>query len=138
MAYAVSINTLVGSKRALYLKIVTIGLIAYSLTLLIGVIFELYFLITYEYFLVFFLPYFLSFFIMNIKGCQMNKNNLDQGLITIWVLMLLVNVAYFAYLFSGLGESLYENNQIWFSANDVLHLGLIYWMYEIYRVIKRV
>jgi len=138
MAYAVSINTLVGSKRTLYLKIVTIGLIIYSLSLLIGVIFELYFLITYEYFLMFFLPYFLSFFIMNIKGYQMKRNRLDRSLIMVWLIMLLVNILYFIYLFSGLGESLYENQQIWFSANDVLYLGLIYWMYDIYRVIRRV
>lgn len=138
MAYAVSINTLAGSKRTVYLKIVTVGLIIYSLSLLVGVIFEIYFFITYEYFLLFFLPYFLSFFIMNIKGYQKNKNILDRGLIIVWLLMLVVNILYFVYLFSGIGESLYEHQQIWFSANDVLHLGLIYWMYDIYRVIKRV
>ena len=135
MAYAVAEKTLKERSKDLYLKIVTIGLVIYSLTLVIGTIVEIRFLITYEYFLIFFMPYFVSFLMMNIKGYKHHKNDLDKGLIIVWLLMLVVNVVYFAYFFSGIPEGLYENYGVWFSANDVLHIGLIGWMGYIYWVI---
>lgn len=138
MAYAVSIEALNETTRKLYLKVATIGLVLYSLSLLFGVIVEIKFLITYEYFLLFFLPYFISFFMMNLKGYKKSKNKLDRGLIIVWLSMLLINVIYFIYFFSGLPEYLYETYAFFFSANDILHLGLIGWMVYIFMVIRKV
>ncbi len=137
MAYAVSIKTLQVKERMLYSKITIIGFFIYSLVLLLGVLLGIRFLVTYEMFLVFFLPYFISFFVLNLKGYKKDKNDLDKGQVIIWLLMLLINILYFAYYYSGIAEVLYENNNIWFSANDVLHIGLIGWMYYIYNVIKK-
>ncbi|XMB72990.1 hypothetical protein RJI07_03530 [Mycoplasmatota bacterium WC30] len=136
MSFGVSIKTLKNSSLKLYNRITSIGFLTYTLSLVLGVLLELKFLISYEWFLVFFLPYFLSFFILNIKGYKKDKNSLDKGLIIVWLIMLVVNLAYFVYLFSGLGELLYENYNIWFSANDVLHIGLIGWMYYIYKIVS--
>lgn len=138
MAYAVSVKTLHGDDKIFYRNLSLIGLFVYSATLLLGVTAEIYFLITYEYFLIFFVLYFLSFFILNVKRYRRHANAMDRGLIIVWLMMLGINIVYFAYFFSGLPEALYENAHIWFSANDVLHIGLIGWMFYIYRVIKKV
>lgn len=137
MAYAVSMKSLNDVHLELYKKIVSIGFIVYSISLLTGTIFEIQLLITYEWFLLFFLPYFISFMIINVKSNKIRNNRLDKGLINVWLIMLLVNVLYFGYFYSGIGSSLYDNYNIWFSANDILHVGLIPWMYYIYIVIKR-
>ncbi len=136
MGYAVAKKSILEDKLNLYIKIIVIGFIIYVITLVTGVIFEIHLLITYEWFLVFFLPYFVSFMVINIKSNNRTRNDTDKGLINVWLIMLLVNILYFVYFYSGLGEFLFENHSIWFSANDVLHVGLIPWMYYIYKVVK--
>lgn len=114
------------SKRwlAIYSKI---ALVVYTFLLLIGSIFEVYLLISYELFTVFFMPIFLVLFIINIKNYRKDKRNIDKSFIILWILFLIVNVAYYAYYLPGFTSTLYENTNIWFSANDVLHVGLIIW-----------
>ncbi|MCF7931510.1 MAG: hypothetical protein K9L02_08385 [Acholeplasmataceae bacterium] len=138
MAYAVSVKALHGDDKKFYRNLSVIGLLTYSATLLLGVAAEIYFLITYEYFLIFFVLYFISFFVLNIKRYKRHANDLDKGLIIVWLMMLAINVVYFIYFYSGIPEGLYENYQIWFSANDILHVGLIGWMIYIYYVIEKV
>lgn len=136
MGYAVSLKGLDSYKRDIYLRVISIGFIVYTITLVAGVLFNLKLLITYEWFLIFFLPYFISFFIMNIRSNSQNPSILNRRLINIWLIMLLVNIIYFGYLFSGIPELIYDRYNIWFSANDVLHVGLVPWMYYIYITIK--
>lgn len=42
---------------------------------------------------------------------------------------------YYGYLLSGIPEGLWAKG-VWFSANDVLHLGLIAWMVYIYAAVR--
>ncbi len=137
MAYAVSIKSLDIKYLKIYNKITSIGFVVYSLSLLTGVIFEVKLLVTYEWFLVFFLIYFVSFMVINVSKNRSQQNRLDKGLMNVWISMLVINILYFVYYYSGIGEFLYNNYNMWFSANDVLHVGLIPWMYYIYRVVKQ-
>jgi hypothetical protein len=50
-----------------------------------------------------------------------------------WLLFLGVNIAYFAWLFAGISDPLYQNYNIWLNANDILHIFLILWMGWQYR-----
>jgi hypothetical protein len=136
MAYAVAIKSLSKKYLDTYLVIVYIGFIFYTMSLVLGTIFEIKLWITYEWFLLFFLLYFVSFFVINFKNNKKTPNTFDKKLIFVWMLMLMINVVYFIYFYSGIPEILYDNYNIWFSANDVLHVGLIYWMYYIYKTIK--
>lgn len=136
MAYAVAKKSLNSKYIDTYLTIIVIGFIFYTLSLVFGTIFEIKLWITYEWFLIFFLLYFVSFFVINFKNNKKEPNTLDKKLVFVWMLMLMINVAYFIYFYSGIPEILYNDYQIWFSANDVLHIGLIYWMYYIYKTIK--
>lgn len=137
MGYAVSIKSLNRKHYSKYNRIISIGFIAYSFSLVLGVLLEIRLLVTYEWFLIFFLPYFISFMIINTNNNRVSKNKLDTGLMKVWILMLIVNTLYFAYYYSGIGETLYSKYNIWFSANDVLHVGLIPWMIYIYFIIKK-
>ncbi|MBN2604378.1 MAG: hypothetical protein JXR62_00985 [Bacilli bacterium] len=137
MAFAVSIQSLNKKYLHKYNQIAIIGFVLYTVSLISGIFFEIKLLITYEWFLIFFLPYFISFMSINVGSNHQLKNPLDRGLILVWVFMLLINIAYFIYFLGGIGELIYENYGIWFSANDVLHIGLIGWMYYIYKVVKR-
>lgn len=137
MAYSVSIKSLHHNYLKIYNKIAFIGFLLYTISLLSGVILEIQLFITYEWFLIFFLPYFISFMIINVISNKNQRNTLDKGLINVWILMLLINIGYFIYFLGGLGEFFYETYHVWFSANDVLHVGLIGWMFYIYYVVKK-
>lgn len=112
------------SWLAIYSKV---ALAIYTLLLLIGSIFEIYILISYELFTVFFMPIFLVLFVINIKNYKKTHKSIDKSFIVLWILFLIVNLSYYIYYLPGFTESLYSNTGIWFSANDVLHIGLIIW-----------
>lgn len=104
-----------------------IALIIYTALLLIGSIFNVYVLISYELFTVFFMPVFLVLFVINIRNHLKNKQEIDKDFIKLWIIFLLVNLSYYIYYIPGFTDRLYESTTIWFSANDVLHVGLIIW-----------
>ncbi len=104
-----------------------IALVLYTVILLLGAVLNNQMMISYELFTVFFMPLFLVFFIINIRNYKTNKNSLDYSFIILWILFLIVNLAYYIYYFLGITSNLYTSTGIWFSANDVLHVGLILW-----------
>ena len=53
---------------------------------------------------------------------------MNLSLLKGWLLFIGVGVAYGTYLSSGLTQQLWET-RIWFTENDVLHLGMIGWVY---------
>jgi len=104
-----------------------IAIIIYTIILLLGSFLENQIMISYELFTVFFMPLFLVFFVINVINYKDRKNNLDRRFIVLWLFFLVVNVAYYVYYFLNITSTLYSSTGIWFSANDVLHVGLILW-----------
>jgi len=138
MAVVIAKSVLPDNKRKpLYIYGALIFII-YTLLLLSGTMGSIKFLISYELFTLFFMPPFLIFFIINVIYYKKQKDDLNKTLIITWVLFLAVNLSYYVYLFSGLTDSLYKNFGIWFSANDVLHVTLIFWMLFIQLKLKKV
>lgn len=116
-----------------------VALINYTLLLLSGSIFNIYILITYELFTLFFMPIFLVLFIINIRNYKNTKEPIDKSFIILWLLFLIVNISYYVYYLPSLGTTLYEKTSIWFSANDVLHVGLILWfIYFNYKLVPKI
>lgn len=114
-----------------------IALVVYTVLLIIGSIFEIYLFISYELFTVFFMPLFIVLFIINIKNYRQKKLEIDRRFIFLWILFLVVNISYYLYYIPGFTSSLYENTSFWFSANDVLHIGLIIWfVFFNFRIVK--
>lgn len=115
------------SKRILLEGYSKLAIVIYTLILSVGSIISNQIMISYEVFTVFFMPLFLVFFIINIINYKEEKDDLNKSFILLWLLFLVVNISYYAYYIPGLTEILYTNSGIWFSANDVLHVGLILW-----------
>jgi hypothetical protein len=72
-------------------------------------------------------PGIIAFFIINGWRYSKYKLRLDLTLLVTWIWLGVTIAAYFLYLISGNAESLWARG-FWFSANDVLHIGLIIWM----------
>jgi hypothetical protein len=133
--YVVSVKLLVvaigyscGSKRIRKIPnnyaLIT-GLI-YLIILIIGVSTPNQFLISFELMVLFLVPSYFLMFLLNLSNYRKNHQLLDLNLIKAWVGMLLLTIAYFAFLLSGISTWLWTQG-IWFNANDVLHILLITW-----------
>jgi hypothetical protein len=63
---------------------------------------------------------------------------MDLVLLGSWILLVVSNLFYFAYLIFGFTQKLWEKG-VWFSENDVLHILMIIWvLYSGIIVAKRV
>jgi hypothetical protein len=125
-----------GRKREVV--IITSGIIFgfYVTMSLLGSIIPIEFLISFELLVVFLIPIFIFLFIVNLWRYRRDKSRMDLSLIYIWISLGFIMFAYFIYLMMGITEVLWEIG-VWFSENDVLHIGLIFWMLFIRRNIKR-
>jgi len=108
----------------------------YVFLTLIGALIPIEFLISFELMLIFFAPNILLFFIMNSWRYYQNKKKMDLALFGIWVSLIIILATYYLYLILGITEMLWEHG-LWFSENDVLHIGLIAWMIYILIIVKR-
>jgi len=107
----------------------------YLVVLTIGTVVPVRFLVSFELMLLLVAPSIIFFLYINVARYRMSKNPMDRALIKVWVGLGVVMVAYYAYFLAGVTEWLWARN-IWFSANDVLHIGLILWMFGIKRTVS--
>lgn len=124
---AVSYSSAVGKirKRMSFYAFANFGI--YTAILLIGVFVPLKFFISFECMLIFLAPSILFLFVLNLSRYRKQKNKNDLFLIMTWLWLALTVGAYYLYYLLGITENLWEQG-IWFSENDVLHIGLIIWM----------
>ena len=74
-------------------------------------------------------PILLLFFILNGWRYHMLRDPMDLALLGTWILLLLILAAYYLLDNLDITQKLWARGEgIWFSQNDVLHIGLILWV----------
>ena len=132
MAY----SFLTGKKRKKLLYFSVIFCAVYFVFLFLGTAIPVKLFVTYEFFVAFMAVIFIVAFIVCIKHYKTYKDKLSRDHIIIYISFLVVNAGYFIYLLSGAGEVLLNRYNIWFNANDVLHILLILWLAEYFFMLK--
>ena len=117
----------VGKWRKALIVYACVNFGLYAIAILIGVLLLDRFLLSFELLLVATAPSILMFLVLNTWRYFKFRTRQDLVLLFTWLWLGITFGGYFLYLILGVGESLWEKG-IWFSANDVLHLGLITWM----------
>jgi hypothetical protein len=99
----------------------------YSALCLTGAFIPNKFLVSFELLVLFAAPSFVLLFIINTTRYLKRREKMDLALMGTWLFLGVVMAAYYPYWALGLSDELWEKG-IWFSENDVLHVGLILWM----------
>ena len=107
----------------------------YTLALAVGSLQPRQFLISFELLLAFAAPSVVLFLIQNGQRWLRHRQKMDLALLVVWVWLVLTIAAYFLYYLFGLTARLWSQG-LWFSENDVLHIGLIIWMLFIARIAR--
>jgi hypothetical protein len=116
-----------GKRRQTFVSYAGANLATYVAVVVFGVITLNRFLISFEMLLVFTAPNILLLFVLNSRRYLRYRHSMDKALIVTWLWLGVTMGAYFVYLISGATDALWREG-IWFSENDVLHVGLIGWM----------
>lgn len=138
LGIAVAQTILEKKERKFLYYYAVLSFFIYVVLLMAGAAFDSRILLSYELFTVFFMPLFVVFFIYSVIKYRRQRDRRNKRLITTWLLFLVVNVSYYVYYFSGNAGVLYRHYHIWFPANDLLHLLLIFWMAFIWLRLKKV
>jgi len=110
--------------------------IAYVIIVLIGAMIPIQFMISFELMLLFLAPTILFLLIINIRKYLFFKKRINRSLVIIWISLILILGLYFLYYVLDISNILWVQG-IWFSENDILHIGLILWMIYIYLVVNK-
>ena len=112
---------------AVYLVVTVIGVLAPSAPLL-----------SFAVLMLFALPGIVIVIVVAGGRYRATRDPMDRSLVIAAVLLVLVQVAYFAYYAAGITAVLWDDGSgFYFSENDVLHVGLILWLWYVVAVVGR-
>jgi hypothetical protein len=127
MILAVSCSSAAGKLRTALSVYAVVNAVAYFIIVMVGAFVPHKFLISFELLLIVAAPGIIAFFAINGWRYRKYKFELDLVLLGTWLWLGVTIIAYFLYLVSGNAASLWAKG-VWFSENDILHIGLIIWM----------
>ncbi|WCL50127.1 DUF6962 family protein [Leptospira sp. GIMC2001] len=119
-----------GLFRKILIGYSLLNTIVYSCLVIYGAIIPIQFFISFEFLELSCLPAVVFFLASSAYGYFTKKDNMNLNLLITWLLLILVMIAYVVSLEMDL-TSLLWNKGIWFTENDVLHVGLIFWVWFI-------
>lgn len=133
MVVAVAYACTLGRARTGLIIYAVINAVVYCVVTAIGVMAPSATLLSFSVLMLFALPGVLIVIAITARRLGEPK---ERAIFTAAILLLLVQVAYYAYWASGLTQTLWDDgNGFYFSENDVLHIGFILWLaYLLWRV----
>ena len=127
MAVAIAYSSFTKKPRRWLIGYAGLSFAAYTAAVLVGTFTLDTFLISFELLLLATGPSILLLFILNGWHYLRLKEKKELALAITWIWLAVVIAAYFLYYILGISHTLWSQG-IWFSENDVLHIGLISWM----------
>jgi hypothetical protein len=127
MMLAMAYSSAAGKLRRWLIGYAIFNAAIYFALVMVGTFIPVKFLISFEFLLVVTAPSILAFFIIGGWRYTNQKQRLDLLYLGTWIWLGITIAAYFLYLISGNTTLLWARG-VWFSENDVLHIGLILWM----------
>jgi hypothetical protein len=116
-----------GANVVVYLGITVAGVLLPSAVLL-----------SFAVLMLFALPGILIVILVAARRYRTTHDPMDRSLVIAAVLLIGVQAAYFAYWAAGLTAVLWDEGQgFYFSENDVLHIGMILWLWYVVAVVGR-
>ncbi len=125
LAVAYSVMTKIWIKRMRIIALIQV--ILYSFLCLTGAFVPIQFLISYEFLVIFTSPIYVIFLFINGYQFFKYKDLIYKYYIILWISIFSIIGIYFIYLNLNITEILWSSN-IWFSANDILHVLMIFWI----------
>ena len=126
-----------GPFRKALITYAALHTIGYSLLLLGGILFAIQFAVSFECMVLVAAPSVLFLIAIHTLGYANYKDKTNATLRNAWLLFVAVGIAYRAYLISDSAALLWQRG-IWFTENDVLHLGMISWVYYLLKKVSPV
>jgi hypothetical protein len=125
----VALSCTEGTVRMVLLGYALLTAVIYVILTFIGGIIAVKILITFEWMVWVSTPVFLAVLTINGWRYYLHGDLMDLALLGAWAWLLLTMMAYWLYDKLGITAKLWAKGRgIWFSQNDVLHIGLILWM----------
>jgi hypothetical protein len=136
MLVAVTYSCTEGSLQTTLSIYAFVNAVIYVILTLVGGIVPIKSLITFNLMVRVSTPILLILLILNGWGYYMLRDSMDLALVGAWILLLLTMAAYGLYDDLDITQKLWDRGKgIWFSQNDVLHVGLIFWVLYIATVV---
>ena len=126
-----------GPMRRLMLAYAAMTTVVYCSVTAIGTLLPNKFMISFEMLVLFSTPALTTCFVINGWRYFEHKTLKDKVLLGAWVIMFGTNVLYYAYLLLGYTQTLWSKG-FWFSANDVLHVLMLVWVWYVGTAVVRV
>ncbi len=129
MLVAVAYSCTEGLLQTVLLGYAALAVIIYLIVTFIGAMIPVKSLITFEGMVSFSTPIFLFFVLLNSWRYYLFAESMDAVLVGVWIGLFLTMLAYWLYDKLNITEKLWaKGSGIWFSQNDILHIGLIFWI----------
>ncbi len=120
-----------GSFRKSIIYYALLNAVIYSGLLFYGAFVPIQFLVSFEFLSLSSTPSVLFFIWIYGKAYNKTKSKMNLYLRNTWIILIAVIFIYALYLILGITAPLWQKG-IWFTENDVLHVGMIYWIYIIW------
>ena len=124
---AVSYSSASGKLRTGMRTFALISALVYLVVGLFGAATANKFMISFEFMVLFLMPNYLTFIVLNTYRYIRFRDAAELALLSTWVMLFTIIGVYFYYMMQGYTQVLWAKG-IWFSENDVLHVGMVIWI----------